>query len=117
MILNKENFILLGKIFHTIIDIKVIIIFHSWYLKGSFDLSKVSKYGWRRAILAEILLFGSKAVIPFNKSTSNSLRVAVWFYIGIPRNFGKDYLKSGNFSASGQLFSFGVPSTLNILKI
>jgi len=57
--------------------IKVIIISQSWYLKGSFDLSKVSKYGWSSDIFAEILLFGSKAVIPFNKSTSNSFRVAV----------------------------------------
>lgn len=67
--------------------------------------------------MAEIRLFGSSAVIPLSKSTSSSLRVGVWSYIGIPLNRGNDVLKSGNFSASGQLFSCGEPKTLKILKI
>ena len=54
----------------------------------------MSKYGWRRAIFAEILLFGSRAVIPFSKSTSNSFKDAVCCYIGIPLNFGNVDLKS-----------------------
>jgi hypothetical protein len=86
-------------------------------VNGNLDLSRVSKYGWRRAILAEILLFGSNAVIPFSRSTSSSLRLGVWFCMGIPLNLGKVGLKSYNFKASGQLFSWGVPKTLKILKI
>jgi hypothetical protein len=62
-------------------------------------------------------LFGSKATIPANKSTSNSSSVGVCSYIGIPRNFGKVGLKSFSLRASGQLFSLGVPNTLKILKI
>ena len=80
-------------------------------------MSNVSKYGCRSAILADILLLGSKAVNPFRRSTSSSLSPWVCCCIGIPLNFGNVGLKSESFKASGQLFSFGVPKTLNILKI
>ena len=56
-------------------------------------MSNVSKYGWSNAIFAEILLFGSNAVIPFKRSTSSSFSVGVCCYIGIPLNFGKVGLK------------------------
>jgi len=62
-------------------------------------------------------LLGSRAVNPFKRSTSSSFKVGVCSYIGIPKNLGNEGLKSGSFKASGQLFSFGVPKTLNILNI
>ena len=92
-------------------------LFQSSYWTGIFDLSSVSKYGCRRAIFADILLLGSRAVMPFSRSTSSSFRVGVWSCIGIPLNRGNEVLKSGNFRASGQLFSCGDPNILNILKI
>jgi hypothetical protein len=95
----------------------IIFRFHSVYLKGSFDLSNVSKYGCNNAIFAEILLFGSRAVMHLSRSTSNSLRVGVWSYMAIPLNLGNVALKSVNLRASGQFPSFGVPNTLKILKI
>ena len=44
--------------------------------------------------------------------------IIIYTYLnGIPLNFGKVSLKSESFNASGQLFSWGVPRTLNILNI
>ena len=80
-------------------------------------LSMSSKYGCCKAARAEILLFGSKATRPERRSTSSSFKVGVCSVMGMPRNFGKVDLKSFSFKASGQLFSLGVPRTLNILKI
>lgn len=66
---------------------------------------------------AEILLLGSKATIPWRRSIPTSSRFYVCSVRGIPFHFGNVGLKSGNFKASGQFYSFGVPKTLNILNI
>jgi hypothetical protein len=77
----------------------------------------LSKYGWCKAYKAEIRLFGSNATNPANRSTSSSSRVGVCSIIVMPLNLGNVGLKSLSLSASGQLFSFGVPNTLKILNI
>ena len=70
-----------------------------------------------RAILAEILLLGSKATIPWRRSSYSSSRFEVCSERGTPFHLGKVALKSESLRASGQLFSLGVPRTLKILKI
>lgn len=66
---------------------------------------------------AEILLLGSKATIPCKRSMPTSSRFWVCSCRGIPFHLGKVGLKSGNFKASGQFYSLGVPKTLKILNI
>ncbi len=66
---------------------------------------------------AEILLLGSNATIPWRRSMPTSSRFCVCSVRGMPFHFGKVGLKSGNFKASGQFYSFGVPKTLKILNI
>ena len=77
----------------------------------------LSKYGCSRAILAEILLAGSKAQRPFSRSSSISPRFLVCSENGVPLNLGKVDLKSVSFKASGQLLELGVPRILKILNI
>lgn len=55
--------------------------------------------------------------MPYSKSSPISSSCCVCSLRGIPFHLGKVALKSGNFKASPQLFSLGVPNTLKILNI
>nr|GMD87244.1 hypothetical protein Iba_chr14bCG13840 [Ipomoea batatas] len=81
------------------------------------DTNSISlKYSCSRALLAVILLLGSRHSILQRRSRPAASRFGTIVAVTLGGHFGKALLKSGREVTPGHVSSFGVPITLHILK-